>query len=295
MQAVDVLRALMRLSRHTAPMSSRLPILLLPFLAALASAQTRTQDVIYMKAGGAAFTMDVVAPAHPNKTAVVFMVSGGWISDHAMLKSFMPDIEKVFTDGGFTVFEVVHGAQPRFKVAEIVEQVRTAVRFVHAHAADYGVDTNRVGVSGVSSGGHLALMIAGSPDSPVNAVAAIAPPTDLANWGKPGFVLIDDPRLSIFAPALGIDPKAPRSDIEALMGRLSPITYVNAKYPPTLIVQGDSDNIVPLQQAQAMDQALAKLGVEHRLEVIPGGGHDDKTSIPGLMKAVQWFKDKLLK
>ena len=282
------------MSRYTAPMLPRLPIVILPFLATLASAQTRTQDVIYMKAGGTAFTMDVLKPAKPNKAAVVFMVSGGWISDHSMLKSFGPDIEKVFGDGGFTVFEVVHGAQPRFKVAEIVEQVRTAVRFVHAHAADYGIDTNRVGVSGISSGGHLALMIAGSPDSPVNAVAAIAPPTDLANWGKPGFVLIDDPQMAVFIPALGIDPKAPKNEIESLVQKLSPITYVNPKYPPTLIVHGDSDKIVPLQQAQAMDQALTKAGVDHNLEVIPGGGHDDKTFGPGLMKALQWFRDKLL-
>src|SRR5471030_1910704 len=276
-------------------MSRRLPIVLLSFLVTLGSAQTRIQDVIYMKAGGAAFTMDVFKPAKPNKAAVVFMVSGGWISDHSMLKSFGPVVEKVFADAGFTVFEVVHGAQPRFKVAEIVEQVRTAVRFVRAHAADYGIDTNRVGVSGISTGGHLALMIAGSPDSPVNAVAAISPTTDLANWGKPGFVFTDDPQLAMFVPALGLDPKAPKNEVEALAKRLSPITYVNAKYPPTLIIHGDSDKIVPLQQAQAMDHALATAGVEHKLEVISGGGHDDTTFGPGLMKALQWFKAQLLK
>ncbi|MBC8064119.1 MAG: prolyl oligopeptidase family serine peptidase [Chlorobia bacterium] len=83
--------------------------------------------------------------------------------------------------------------------------------------------------------------------------------------------------------------------MEALAKHISPITYANPKYPPTLIVHGDDDKVVPLQQAQAMDQGLAKAGVEHRLEVIPGGGHDDKTFGPGLMKALQWFKDKLLK
>src|SRR4029079_8509753 len=135
------------------------------------------------------------------------------------------------TDNGFTVFTVVHGAQPRFQVAEIVDQVRAAVRFVHAHARDYEIHTTRVGVSGMSAGAHLSLMIAGSPDSPVNAVAAIAPPTDLANWGKPGFLLTDDPQMAVFVPALGIDPKGPRSDIEALDKKLSPISLVNPKYP----------------------------------------------------------------
>lgn len=258
-------------------------------------AQTRLEDVVFMKAGGTAFTMDVLKPAKPNKAAVVFMVSGGWMSDHSMLKSFAPGIEKVFADEGFTVFEVVHGAQPRYKVAEIVEQVRSAVRFVHAHATDYGIEENRLGVTGISSGGHLSLMIAGSADCPVNAVAAIAPPTDLANWGKPGFVLTDDPVMAMFLPALGIDPKAARKDTEALAQKLSPVTLVNAKYPPTLIVHGDDDKIVPLQQAQAMDQALGKAGAEHKLEVISGGGHDDKTFTPGLVKALEWFKEKLLK
>lgn len=248
-----------------------------------------------MKSGGTAFTMDVYKPAKPNKAAVIFMVSGGWISDHSMIKTFGADVEKVFADAGFTVIEVVHGAQPRYKVAEIVDQVRTATKFVHTHAAEYGIDPNRVGVTGISSGGHLSLMIGGSADSRVNAVAAIAPPTDLANWGKPGFLFTDEPQLGMFIPALGADLKAPKSDIEALAKKISPIGLVNAKFPPTLIVHGDGDLLVPLQQAQVMDQALAKAGVEHKLEVIPGGAHDDKTFGPGLLKALQWFKDKLLK
>jgi acetyl esterase/lipase len=276
-------------------MTRRLQLAVLSLLALLAPAQTRTQDVIYLKSGGTAFTLDVCRPAHPNKAAVVFLVSGGWVSDHSMIKSFGGEIEKAFAEGGFTVFSVVHGAQPRFKVAEIVDQVQTAVRFVHAHAADYGIDTDRVGVAGISSGAHLALMIGGSADSPVNAVAAISPPTDLANWGKPGFILTEEPRMAMFIPALGFDPKGPRSDMEAAAKKLSPITYVTDKYPPTLIVHGDDDKIVPLQQAQALDQALAKAGVPHKLEVIPGAGHDDKTFVPGVAKALQWFKDKLLK
>ncbi len=271
------------------------PLLILSLLVSVGSAQTRTQDVIYLKSGGVAFTLDVSKPAKPNKAAVIFIVSGGWVSDHAMIKPMAGAAEKVFTDGGFTVFSVVHGAQPRFKVTEIVEQVRAAVRFVHAHAADYGIDTNRVGVTGISSGGHLALMVAGSPESPVNAVAAIAPPTDLANWGKAGVILTEEPQFATFIPALGIDTKAPRSDTEALAKKQSPINGVTGKFPPTLIVHGDGDKVVPLQQAKAMDEALAKAEAPHKLEVVPGGGHDSSTFGAGVTKAVDWFKEKLLK
>lgn len=282
------------MSSYNHPMSRLGFVVALSFLMRLAPAQTRIQDVVYMKSGGAAFTMDVVKPAKPNRAAVIYMVSGGWVSDHGMLQGGK-EMEQAFTGAGFTVFEVVHGAQPRYKVVEIVDQVRSAVRFIRAHAADYGIDVNRLGVTGISSGGHLALMIAGSKDSPVNAVAAIAPPTDLANWGKPGFVFTEDPVLSMFNLAMGIDPKAPKKDTEALCKLLSPINLVNANYPPTLFIHGDDDKIVPLQQAQAMDKALAKEGVVHKLEIIPGGGHDDKTFGPGILKALQWFKDTLLK
>jgi acetyl esterase/lipase len=256
-------------------------------------AQTRIRDVIYKKAGGTAFTMDVVLPKKPNKAAVVYMVSGGWISDHSMLKGG-EEMEKAFTEAGFTVFEVVHGAQPRYKVSEIVDQVQTAVRFIHSHATQYGIEPNRIGVTGISSGAHLSLMIGGSPDSRVKAVAAIAPPTDLANWGKADFLFTDDPVLAMFVHAIGFDSNSSKRDMNALASRLSPISLVNSKYPPTLIVHGDADTVVPLQQAQVMDNALAKAGTVHKLEVIHGGGHDDKTFGPGLTKALQWFKKILL-
>lgn len=264
-------------------------------LTSLVGAQSRTQDVVYMKAGGSAFTMDVVKPEKPNRAAVVFMVSGGWVSDHTMLKSFMPGIEKALTDVGFTVFEVVHGAQPRYKVAEIVEQVRTAFRFAKLHAGEYGVDANRIGVSGISSGGHLSLMIAGSPDCGVDAVAAIAPPTDLVNWGKSSAIVVENPLLEMFAPALEFDLKGSKAAMEEQAKKLSPITLVTAKFPPTLIVHGDDDKVVPLQQGETMDQALGKAGVEHKLEVVKGGGHDEKAFVPGIAMAIEWFRKQLLK
>jgi len=269
------------------------PLILLPLLAQSAPSQTRVEDVVYLKSGGAAFTLDVLKPANPNRAAVVFMVSGAWISDHSMIKTYGGQMEKAFADAGFTVFSVVHGAQPRYKVGEIVEQVRTAARFVHTHAAEYGVETNRIGVTGISSGGHLALMVGGSPDHPVNAVAATAPPTDLANWGKPSLVFTDVPPLAQFVPALGLDPKS--ADFRSSLQKLSPVSLASPQYPPTLIVHGDNDTLVPLQQGQLMDQALAKAGVEHKLEVVKGGGHDEKTFVEGVAKALAWFKDKLAK
>ena len=276
-------------------MSKWMAIPVLFLAAATAVAQTRTRDVIYHRANGAAFTMDVFQPEKPNKAGVVVMVSGGWYSDHEMLKTFASGIEKALGDAGFTVFAVVHGAQPRYKVNEIVDQVRTAVKYIHSNAEKYGVDKDRIGITGISSGGHLSLMAGAAADTPLKAVAAIAPPTDLGNWGKSKDVFVDHPELAVFVPALGIDPKAPKNEIEAKVKSISPITYFTAKYPATLIVHGEKDTLVPIQQAEVMDKALANAGVDHKLVRVAEGGHDGATYIPGVTEAIAWFRAKLLK
>src|SRR5436190_15207371 len=88
--------------------------------------QTRVQDVIYGKKMGVALTMDVFKPAKPNGIGVIWMVSGGWISNH---NSINPDLAKVFTKRGQTVFEVVHGSQPKFTLPEIIQDIHRSVRF----------------------------------------------------------------------------------------------------------------------------------------------------------------------
>ena len=110
-------------------MLRRLLIGPLAMLACLASAQTRSQDVIYMKAGGAAFTMDVFKPKDPSGAAVIYLVSGGWFSAH---ESINPQLAKSLNDVGFTVFEVVQDpgrsrfTGPRLRPGKQQEQRRNS-------------------------------------------------------------------------------------------------------------------------------------------------------------------------
>ena len=69
------------------------------------------KDVVYGHKLGVALTMDVFKPGKPNGIGVLWMVSGGRVSNH---ESINPGLAKIFTDRGQTVFEVVHGSQPRF-------------------------------------------------------------------------------------------------------------------------------------------------------------------------------------
>src|SRR3954452_24540576 len=156
---------------------------------------TRTQDVIYGRKYGLALTMDVFTPKKANGVGVIFVVSGGWFSRP---QAIHPALATPLLKRGYTVFAVVHGSQPRFTVPEIVEDMHRAVRFIRHHATEYGVDPDRLGITGASAGGHLSLMIGtagqkGNPNAPdpvdressrVKAVACFFPPTDLLNYGK---------------------------------------------------------------------------------------------------------------
>ena len=157
----------------------------------------RTEDVIYSRKFGTALTLDVFQPAKPNGAGIIAVMSGGWFSSHDSIKvgSFAP-----YLDRGYTVFAVVHGSQPRFIIPEVAQDMHRAVRFIRHHAAKYGIDASKLGVTGGSAGGHLSLTLGtqgapGKPDakdpidresSAVQAVACFFPPTDFLNYGETG-------------------------------------------------------------------------------------------------------------
>ena len=286
-------------------MKRALPVFVLSLLVSLCQAQERISDQIYMKSGGSAFTMDVFkAPNTTSAPCVIWLVSGGWVSDH---KDINPIMAKMFTDQGITVVTVVHGAQPRYTLFDIVPQIKRAVRYVHANATRFGIDPNKIGISGASAGGHLSMMIGGTGDagnpaatdqvekaaSSVNAVGVFMPPTDFSNWGKADFIPFDEKKMEQFMPAFGVNKDTPKDKFIQIGKLFSPIAYVSAKFPPTMIVHGDKDDLVPIQQATVMDEALGKSGVDHTLVTVSGGGHDLKTLLEGMPKLIAWFKAHL--
>lgn len=276
----------------------------LALTSAISNAQERVRDVIYLKQNGCAYTLDVFKPQTANHKAIIWMVSGGWFSNHGMIDA---GLAKAFTDRGYTVFEVVHGSQPKYTIPEIVPMVRRSVRFVRANAATYAINPQEIGVMGGSAGGHLSLEIGGLGDdgnpsasdpvdrvsSRVEAVVAFFPPTDFLNWGGPGIVPFHMTNLSIFMPAFGVTPQTPENEVMKIGKDLSPIGLVKAGYPPTLLIHGDADKLVPLQQSQELDEAFAKAGVEHKLIVVHGTGHGEDTMAKGLPDALAWFDSHL--
>ncbi len=194
----------------------------------------RTDGVIYGQRHGRDLTLDVVRPAKPNGLGILLMVSGGWKSGAA--GSLRPWMVAPLLRHGYTVFAVYHVSQPQATVMEITEDVNRAVRHVRHNAREYGVDPQRLGVTGGSAGGHLSLMLAtrGGPgpaggadpiegeSSAVQAVAIFYPVTDLLNLGTSTENLHDDGPPKSFVKAFG--PNSTNLAIWKVIGHeMSPI------------------------------------------------------------------------
>jgi acetyl esterase/lipase len=261
---------------------------------------TRVRDVIYGKKGGVALTMDVFKPAKPNGIGVLWMVSGGWYSSHDAIS---PDMARVFTKRGQTVFAIVHGSQPKYSILEIVQDIDRATRFVRTNAAQYGVDPERLCIAGGSAGGHLSLMQgargkdgdsqAKDPvdraSSKIRAVACFFPPTDFLNYAEANRNALGVEELKPFRPAFG--PYVVGSpEMERLAREESPIYFVTKAMPPTLIIHGDADKLVPIQQAELMMAKLKELNVPHELVVRPGQGHGWPTLGADVDLLAAWFE-----
>lgn len=264
---------------------------------------TRTEDVIYGRKFGTALTLDVFRPAKPNGVGIVYMVSGGWFSNHDAIKA-----EKLspFLDRGYTVFAVVHGAQPKFIVTEIVEDIHRAVRFIRHNAGSHGVDPDRLGITGASAGGHLTLTMAvkgsrGKPDakdpidresSAVQCAACFFPPTDFLNYGEPGEDAVGVGTLKNYKPAFG--PFSDTSEGRQKLGReISPIYFIQSNTPPVLIIHGDADKLVPIYQAQTFVKRCDELGVKAKLVVRKGKEHGWPGINQDLRILADWFDEHL--
>lgn len=260
-------------------------------------AQERVErNVVYGMYSGLALLMDVHHPAEPNGVGLVWIWGSGF---HEPLRYGARPLKargvpRIYLDAGYTVFVINHRAAPRFRYPAAVEDVQRAARFIRHHAREYGVDPDRLGGWGGSSGGYLIAMLGsmdgdGDPNDPdsvnresarLQAVVARAAPTD--------FLHLDD--IGWFAASAVASFVGGRADDEETYRAASPITYVTADDPPILLVHGDADETVPFRQSELIFAALQAHGVASRLIRIPGGDHGANDA----PASVRWLNRHLL-
>ncbi len=249
--------------------------------------------------------------------AIIVVISGNWLSSYSRAGAAIRRVPG-YIDAGYTLFLVMHGSQPRYSIADQVEDLKRAVRFVRYNAAAYGIDSNHIGITGASSGGHLSLMTALSdetiikgPKDPVDAVssrvqaaAVFFPPTDFLHWGAkntglPKNVLaaagvagaFDFKKLS---GSSGTYERLEEKEVDSVAKAVSPIYLVSSDDPPVFITHGDADIVVPLQQSQTLIQKLKDAKVPNQFVLKPGAGHGWRNSEVEEKLFVDWF-DKYLR
>ena len=179
---------------------------------------------------------------------------------------------------GYHVFDVDYRMPPPDRWLDEVGDVKCALAWVKAHAAEYNVDTTRLILMGYSAGANLAMLAAYSYEHPdlkpacgdpvtVKCVINLYGPSDMkaiyAATGSGSFV---QPRIRQY---IGGSP----SEFDERYDLLSPINHISEKSPPTISIYGRKDRIIPFTEGIAADNALKEANVPHELYILPETDH----------------------
>lgn len=283
------------------------------FLAGTAWAQepplyeTRS-NIVYGSYSGLALLMDVKLPAASNGLAILHVPGSGFQAPLGMEPYQIKDpayhlpVEEPLLEQGFTVFTINHRAAPRFSYPAPLEDVQRAARFIRTHAKDFGVSAEWLGAMGESSGGQLALLLgtrgeglekpaslAGGPVA--QCVVAVMAPSDLLPLGQDGWAVA---LVTQFTGTVAPFPEEAGfpgySDRLAPFIDASPITYLTPETPSRfLLLHGDADKLVPIDQSQRFYAAGIAKGVRIDFQTMPGIGHNFPA--PYTDQAATWMSE----
>lgn len=259
-------------------------------------------DILLPKTGGAPFPV------------IVCVYGSAWFANNLKGTTFTTGLGQSLLKAGFAVATINYRSSSDAKFPAQIQDVKASIRFIRANSLKFSLDSHFIGITGWSSGGHLAILsgttntiknttinglnidIEGSlgkftsESSHVNAVVDWFGPTD--------FLIMDSCGSSIKHN----DPKSPESSLiggpiqenKDKVALANPISYANKTNPPFLIFHGDKDPLVPNCESQKLYERLLKEGVKSELIIIPGGGHG-----PGVMidkyyeKMIAFFKNEM--
>ncbi len=209
-------------------------------------------------------TYDLFLPAgRSRQTAMVIVIhGGGWISGE---KEYVDSYAKRFSDDGFAAISMNYRlASDSVHYPLMLEDIDSMIACVSQHAAGWGIGNGQVGLFGYSAGGHLALLYSYSIDRArsVSAVISLAGPTD-----------VQDPRLWAVPWMFGELKLMEGDSITSTWGLASPVRWAGIASPPTFLIHGTLDSIVPVSQSVKLDSVLRSRNASVQLLLLPGQAH----------------------
>lgn len=230
------------------------------------------EGVVFATGGGRELRCDVYRPPDQEGPVpgVLLLHGGGWRGgDRTQLRGYGILLGRA----GYLCIASEYRLVPEGVWPAQVEDAKAAVRWMRANAGQLGLDADRIAVEGNSAGGHLALLVAGTPDRPELEGTGGNPEASSAVRAA---IAVYPPSLFHYGPAQrGSVPLAAMADEPSggLARVASPLSYVEAGFPPTLLIHGGADELVPVEASEVMYQALAAVGVPVELHIYAEQAH----------------------
>ena len=266
------------------------------------------RDMPYVENGHERQVLDLYLPEKSEGPLplVIWIHGGAWAAGN---KDGCPPLGAGYVQRGYAVASINYRLSQHAIFPAQIEDCKAAIRWLRAHATDYGIDPDHFGVAGSSAGGHLVALVGTSGDvtafdlganldvsSRVQAVADYYGPTDFvqmdANAVKGARLVHDDPK-SPESRLIGgpIQEPANYEKVQAA----NPITYVTSDDPPFVIIHGDVDPMVPHHQSELLHASLTQNGTPTHFITVLGGGHGQGFPGKELEPLVMAFFDQYLR
>ena len=251
------------------------------------------QNIIYSKAGGEDLPMTLLLPWNlddtniksEKKPLIVFVQGSAWTTPDREFE--IPQLS-AFARAGYIVATIEHrSALNGHAFPAFLQDVKCAIRYLRAHAEQYGIDSERVAIWGTSSGGNAALLVGLTGDEPeykteeyaeytdeVCAVVECFGPTDLIAMS--GMMEDDEPAVSDINYIMNGLCGGDTDTLPEVMMKMSPVNYVvkEKDVPPFLLLHGDSDTIVPYAQMTALFEKMVECEYDVEAWKIEGADHE---------------------
>lgn len=236
------------------------------------------KDLVYAEVGDRKLVVDLYMPASDYPPLIVWIHGGAW---HSGSKENPP---LGLLEHGYALASVDYRLSVEAPFPAQMHDIKASIRFLRAQADQYGYQSDRIYIWGSSAGGHL-VALAGVTNGVEALEGELGKHMDQSSdiqgvinfFGPTNFLTIlsqSTPHgLSVRAPALALLLGKPLDQAEDLARLASPVFHVGAGDPPMMIVHGDQDVQVPVNQALELYAAYQKAGLSSTLEILPGAGH----------------------
>jgi acetyl esterase/lipase len=226
-------------------------------------------NVPYVTGGGPEQQLDLYIPTDRHGQPLVVYVHGGGFEHGDKAGDSINPNNLQWLWQGYAMASINYRLVQHALWPAQIEDCKAAIRWLKAHASDYGYLPNEIAVVGESAGGHLVAMLATTSGKRLFDVGENLDQTSDVTCAVDLFGLTDLTRLPSLAERL-VGPE----NSQELRRNASPISYVHEDEPPILIVHGTDDKLVPYEQAELLADAMDKVHAPYRFHTVVGGGHN---------------------